>query len=351
MGSGIREQPMMRRFFVGIGALLAIAVILVGVPIALIVVAGNPLPTSNQIHYIVTLVPDYGNVILLTKVLPCLAWFAWLLFAVPLLIEIGAGIAGRKTTKRIWLLKGQQQAAAALVTAVLVMFAGLGAFHGSAPLLAAGTPRAPITSIEPTNPVPSMTPVSQPSIEPAAAAVSASQAPRTQTLTHVVVPGDNLWDISEKYYGVGTRDLDIFGASTDTVQPGGQRLTNPNLIRPGWRLTVPDVPVPPAGPCTRPEFCSRPADSPALAKLRRGCSGAGQPSEDHTVDHVNPVGQHGQIDGLAIRPRGSVEHGRGVGRCARRRPVVVVESPTTQPAPPAPRRGADRDARACRGGL
>jgi hypothetical protein len=254
---------MMRRFFVGIGALLAIAVILVGVPIALIVVAGNPLPTSNQIHYIVTLVPDYGNVILLTKVLPCLAWFAWLLFAVPLLIEIGAGIAGRKTTKRIWLLKGQQQAAAALVTAVLVMFAGLGAFHGSAPLLAAGTPRAPITSIEPTNPVPSMTPVSQPSIEPAAAAVSASQAPRTQTLTHVVVPGDNLWDISEKYYGVGTRDLDIFGASTDTVQPGGQRLTNPNLIRPGWRLTVPDVPVPPAVAAPAPDPAPAPNSAPA----------------------------------------------------------------------------------------
>ena len=255
---------MMRRFFVGIGALLAIAVVLVGVPIALIVVAGNPLPTLNQIHYIVTLVPDYGNVILLTKILPCLAWFAWSLFAVPLLIEIGAGIAGRKTTKRIWLLKGQQQAAATLVAAVLVMFAGFGAIHASAPPLAAATPRAPSMLIEPTNYAPSTTPVSQPTIEPAAAAVSASQAPRTQTLAHVVVPGDNLWDIAEKYYGVGTRDLDIFRASTATVQPGGQRLTNPNLIRPGWWLTLPDVPVPPtvAAPAPEPAPNSAPAEQP-----------------------------------------------------------------------------------------
>ena len=254
---------MMRRFLVGIGALLAIAVIVVGVPIALIVVAGNPLPTSNQIHYIVTLVPDYGNVILLTKVLPCLAWFAWLLFAVPLLIEIGAGIAGRKTTKRIWLLKGQQQAAATLVAAVLVMFAGFGAIHVSAPPLAAATPRAPTISIEPTNPAPSTTPVSQPTVEPATAAVSASQAPRTQTLTHVVVSGDNLWDIAEKYYGVGTRDLDIFRASTATVQPGGQRLTNPNLIRPGWRLTLPDVPVPPTVTAPAPDPAPAPNSAPA----------------------------------------------------------------------------------------
>jgi hypothetical protein len=72
---GIREELIIvRRFLLGIGALLAIAVILVGVPIALIVVAGNPLPTSSQIHNIVTLVPDYGNVALLTKVLPCLGW-------------------------------------------------------------------------------------------------------------------------------------------------------------------------------------------------------------------------------------------------------------------------------------
>ena len=254
---------MMQRFLVGIGALLAIAVIVVGVPIALIVVAGNPLPTSNQIHYIVTLVPDYGNVILLTKILPCLAWFAWLLFAVPLLIEIGAGIAGRKTTKRIWLLKGQQQAAAALVAAVLVMLAGFGAVHVSGPPLVAATPRVPILLIEPTNPAPSRTQLSQPTIEPAAAAVSASQAPRTQTVAHVVVPGDNLWDISEKYYGVGTRDLDIFSASTATVQPGGQRLTNPNLIRPGWRLTVPDVPVPPTVAAPAPDPAPTPNSAPA----------------------------------------------------------------------------------------
>jgi hypothetical protein len=233
----------MRKFLIGLAALLVIVVVLVGVPVALILVAGNPLPTGDQIHNMLTLVPDYGNVILLTKILPCLGWVAWILFAIPLLVEIGAAIAGRKTTKQVRVLKGQQYAAAALVAAVLVMFAGLSGAHITTPHVAAAPP-SPTISIEHTNPVPSMTPVSKPIIEPAEAA--APPVPLTQTLTHVVVPGDNLWDISEQYYGVGTRDLDIFQASTGIVQPGGQRLTNPDLIRPGWHLTIPNVPAPPA---------------------------------------------------------------------------------------------------------
>jgi hypothetical protein len=259
---GIREELIIvRRFLLGIGALLAIAVILVGVPIALIVVAGNPLPTSSQIHNIVTLVPDYGNVALLTKVLPCLGWVAWIFFAVPLLVEIGAGIVGRRTTKRIWLVKGQQHAAATLVVAVLVMFTGFGAIHISAPPIATA-PRPPATSIEPVTPMPTARVASPPTVEPAAVRISAVPESPTQTFTHTVVPGDNLWEISEKYYGVGPRDFDIFRASTGAVQPGGQRLTNPDLIRPGWRLTVPDVPVPPKAAAPAPD--PAPVTTPGL---------------------------------------------------------------------------------------
>ncbi len=280
----------MRRFLLGLGALLAIVLVLVGVPAALIVVAGDPLPTWIQVHNVVTLVPDYGNVVLLSKVLPLLGWVAWLLFAVPLLVEMGAGIAGRRTAKRFWLLKGQQHAGAALVAAVLVMFAGFGGVHVSTSSVVAA-PRPSPTFIEPVNRIPVATPVFEATVKSAAVTVSSEPVPLTQTVMHTVVPGENLWDISEKYYGVGTRDLDIFRASTATVQPGGRRLTNPNLIRPGWRLTVPNVPVPPT--------VASPAPSPGPP------SGSGFGESDVSRGLSGQAGLSSPGSGVAVPPPSS----------------------------------------------
>ncbi|ROS71886.1 LysM domain-containing protein [Curtobacterium sp. PhB130] len=231
----------MRRFITGFGALIAIVAVLVGVPIVLIIAAGNPLPTGAQLQSVITLTPDYGNTILLTKLLPCAGWVAWVLFAVPFLIELAATITGRPTKKRLPIFRGQQHVAAALIAAVLVMFAG-GTMIGTAqPANAAPAPVTTVTS-QPaeTSAAAPAAPRAPPAVEtPAPAAPSVT----TKTVHHTVVPGDNLWSIAEQYYGDGTRDLDIFNASTATVQPDGQHLTNPNLLRPGWNLTVPNVAV------------------------------------------------------------------------------------------------------------
>lgn len=71
----------MRKYVAGVGSLLALAVILVGVPFVLIVTAGNPLPTAEQVNSVLALTPDYGNVILVGKVLPLIGWIAWAFFA------------------------------------------------------------------------------------------------------------------------------------------------------------------------------------------------------------------------------------------------------------------------------
>ncbi|PZE54025.1 hypothetical protein DEJ04_17010, partial [Curtobacterium sp. MCLR17_044] len=136
----------MRRFITGFGALIAIVAVLVGVPIVLVIAAGNPLPTGAQLQSVITLTPDYGNTILLTKLLPCAGWVAWVLFAVPFLIELAATITGRPTKKRLPIFRGQQHVAAALIAAVLVMFAG-GTMIGTAqPANAAPAPVATVTS-------------------------------------------------------------------------------------------------------------------------------------------------------------------------------------------------------------
>jgi nucleoid-associated protein YgaU len=56
---------------------------------------------------------------------------------------------------------------------------------------------------------------------------------------HVVQPGDTLSEIAEARLGDPMRYPELFEASWDTVQPDGATLTDPDLIRPGWEITVP----------------------------------------------------------------------------------------------------------------
>jgi nucleoid-associated protein YgaU len=54
----------------------------------------------------------------------------------------------------------------------------------------------------------------------------------------VVEPGDTLWNIAAETLGDGSRYDEIAAASTG-LQSDGDRLTDPDLIRPGWQLTIP----------------------------------------------------------------------------------------------------------------
>jgi nucleoid-associated protein YgaU len=56
---------------------------------------------------------------------------------------------------------------------------------------------------------------------------------------YVVEPGDSLWAIAEEELGDPTHYPEIFEASKETLQPDGAHLLDPNLIRPGWKLTIP----------------------------------------------------------------------------------------------------------------
>lgn len=57
--------------------------------------------------------------------------------------------------------------------------------------------------------------------------------------TYVVEPGDTLSGIAEERLGDAGRYGAIYEASTATVQPDGDHLTDPDHIRPGWTVTIP----------------------------------------------------------------------------------------------------------------
>lgn len=57
--------------------------------------------------------------------------------------------------------------------------------------------------------------------------------------TYQVEADDTLWGISEEQLGDGASFPEIFEASQDIVQPGGDRLADPDHVEPGWTLAVP----------------------------------------------------------------------------------------------------------------
>jgi hypothetical protein len=62
---------------------------------------------------------------------------------------------------------------------------------------------------------------------------------QTDQKSYTVETGDTLWDISEEKLGNPTRYPELVDASRDTIQPGGQRLDDPDHIEPGWDITIP----------------------------------------------------------------------------------------------------------------
>lgn len=88
---------------------------------------------------------------------------------------------------------------------------------------------------------------------------------------YVVEPGDTLSEIAETKLGDAMRYPDLYEASRDTVQPDGATLTDPDLIKPGWEITIPkrakhkaDVPQEPPVEFVPPVDLEPPVKTPPI---------------------------------------------------------------------------------------
>ncbi|WP_435200913.1 LysM peptidoglycan-binding domain-containing protein [Janibacter sp. GS2] len=75
----------------------------------------------------------------------------------------------------------------------------------------------------------------------------------SSTTTHTVERGDTLWEIAEDELGAGDRYPEIVDATGSQQQSDGSRLTDPDLIRPGWELQVPDAGATTSEPAADPQ--------------------------------------------------------------------------------------------------
>ena len=231
------------RLLKGLTALAALLAALGGIPVALVVLGGNPLPQNLDLASIARalLRPDDGTVLI--GLITVVGWVAWLLFAVSLLAELLHLLSGRRIRLTLPGLGGPQRLVAGLLLAVVALGAAP-AMAATAPLTSAGTqpssstasaavPRSPARTAPAATPAPGTTVHRAAGAQSGDVAVTAPQGLRSAT--HLVARGDDLWSLAERYYGEG-RDWRKIARANPSVLTGG-----PDRLEVGWRLVVPNV--------------------------------------------------------------------------------------------------------------
>jgi nucleoid-associated protein YgaU len=278
----------------GLLATLALVGFVAGVPAVLIAIDALPEPSAFTWSRLTA--QDDGTLAL--QVITAVCWIAWAVFTCQLLASI-VSQARRIRTPRFPGLTVPQLAADRLVAAAALLFVVVPTVSATLPqprahaAVAAPMPQEPQAAVAVDAPVETQAEVQVQAVQP-------------QTERYTVKRGDSLWKIAEERLGDGTRyvelvalnetvldgrpdfllpgtvlkvpladdssdgsyvvrpgdtlseisqdqlgDADaypsIFRASRDTVQPNGARLSDPDLILPGWKLTIPG-PSDPAEP-------------------------------------------------------------------------------------------------------
>lgn len=216
-----------------LGALIVLACLVGGIPLALLTFYGNPipqqLPAAEDVAHLFTTNDSIG---FLLFVVVWIGWIAWATFTLSVALEIFSRIR-HIPTPQLRGFSAQQGAAAVLIAAI----AGLGA-----PAALADTPAEVAPAVQ-TGEAPAM-PTEQPSAETQSDHQDAA-APEAADLVITVKPGDTAWDLAAKHLGSGSQWREIVKANDGKIQPdgGSLRVGEDPYLEPGWELTIPGVPA------------------------------------------------------------------------------------------------------------
>ncbi|MGW2782878.1 BTAD domain-containing putative transcriptional regulator [Streptomyces populi] len=242
------------------GAFVALLVLLVGVPGALVVAVGWPLPHGTPSLDWLQQEITVGTFI---RVLTVLVWFAWAQFAACVLVEMKAALSGVGLPNRVPGAGPSQLLARQLVAALLLVGAAAASFapglsqlgqgpegdrHGSVVAAARQTPGGPIGQQRERAAADAAAAVAEQA--DAAASRAASQpdggasARHGDTKYYRIQPPegrhhDSLWEIAQRHLGDGRRYKEIYELNKDRTQPDGSKLSEASLIRPGWIMEMP----------------------------------------------------------------------------------------------------------------
>ncbi len=299
---------------VGLAAFVALMALLVGLPTVLLALGWGPTPSGLDGWWAALTTPDDGHLTLL--VLKVAAWIVWGLLAITILTEAVAALRGLEAPKLPG-LGWSQVPARRLVTAALLLFITVPATGIETASAVPDSPSPVATATATVAPAPS-TSVGSPStasaiVEIAPAPVahtvkrgetlwsiaehhlgSGSRYPEILKLNnellrgkaqflrpgwvltlpaaskpdwegataandhahsrYTVVKGDTLSKIAQEHLDDADAWPRIFEASRKLTQPDGRRLTDPDLILPGWHVLIPAAAeATPDLPTTSPE--------------------------------------------------------------------------------------------------
>ncbi|MFD8595501.1 LysM peptidoglycan-binding domain-containing protein [Kitasatospora sp. NPDC059646] len=228
---GARRRGAGGSVLAALGSLLALALLLIGVPALLahgtatVAAMGNPFG-RGLLEALTS--PDDGSLFL--WLLVAVGWLGWLCFLISVLIEIPAQLRGR-VARRIPAFGWSQRIAAGLVGSVLALLPVAGSAFAATPEL----PSRPAAVAQLTA-APAL--AALPAAAPAAAPAADPQQP-TYTVRDSR-PADSLWSIAERQLGSGERWTEI--AKLNAGRPmddSGTRFDADRPIQPGWRLLMP----------------------------------------------------------------------------------------------------------------